>query len=150
MKSIIFFIISLFVVSSVFAQNDNSKKDKSEKENVYTVVEEMPKYIGGEDARITFLINNINYPKSAKEAGIQGTVYVTFVINTEGDVVDVKVLRGIGGGCDEEAIRVVSLMPKWIPGRQSGKVVNVQYNMPIKFTLTENEKKKNKKAKQKP
>jgi periplasmic protein TonB len=102
---------------------------------IFTVVEEMPSFPGGDEARIKFLTENIKYPQMAKESGISGTVYVTFVINEKGKVADVKVLRGIGGGCDEEAIRVVNLMPPWNAGKQSGKAVRVQFNMPIKFTL---------------
>jgi protein TonB len=71
----------------------------------------------------------------AKESGIQGRVFVTFVVERDGSVTDVRVLRGIGGGCDEEAIRVVQNMPKWSPGKQRGKSVRVQYNLPVKFTL---------------
>jgi protein TonB len=71
----------------------------------------------------------------ARESSIQGTVYVTFVVERDGSVTDVRVLRGIGGGCDEEAIRVIKAMPKWNPGKQRGKPVRVQFNMPIKFTL---------------
>ncbi|MEN8225218.1 MAG: energy transducer TonB, partial [Bacteroidota bacterium] len=82
-----------------------------------------------------YLGNNIKYPVMAKESGIQGKVYVTFVVETDGSITDVKVLRGIGGGCDEEAIRVVSTMPKWKPGKQRGKPVRVQYNLPVRFTL---------------
>lgn len=102
---------------------------------IFTVVEEMPTFPGGDESRIKFLTENIKYPQMAKESGIQGTVYVTFVIDERGRVADVKVLRGIGGGCDEEAIRVVKMMPPWNAGKQSGKPVRVQFNMPIKFTL---------------
>jgi protein TonB len=102
---------------------------------IFTVVESMPGYPGGDAARMKFLQENIKYPQMARESGIQGTVYVTFVVETEGSVTDVRVLRGIGGGCDEEAIRVINLMPKWNPGKQRGKPVRVQFNMPIKFTL---------------
>jgi protein TonB len=83
-----------------------------------------------------FLQDNIKYPIIAKESGIQGTVYVTFVVERSGAVTDVKILRGIGGGCDEEALRVVKNMPRWEPGTQRGKPVRVQFNMPIKFTLS--------------
>jgi protein TonB len=102
---------------------------------IFTVVEESPSYPGGEVARIQFLQQNIVYPQMARESGIQGTVYVTFVVERDGRVTDVRVLRGIGGGCDEEAIRVIKAMPKWNPGKQRGKPVRVQFNMPIKFTL---------------
>jgi protein TonB len=104
-------------------------------QEIFTVVEEQPSFPGGEEARIGFLLQSIKYPEEAKELGIQGKVFVTFVIETDGSITDVKVLRGIGGGCDEEAIRVVSLMPKWIPGKQRGTSVRVQFNLPIKFTL---------------
>jgi protein TonB len=102
---------------------------------IFTVVEEMPTFPGGDESRVKFLTENIKYPQMAKESGIQGTVFVTFVIDEKGRVADVKVLRGIGGGCDEEAIRVVKMMPPWNAGKQSGKPVRVQFNMPIKFTL---------------
>jgi protein TonB len=102
---------------------------------IFTVVEEQPGYPGGEEARISYLQQNIKYPEEAKELGIQGKVFVTFVVEVDGSITDVRVLRGIGGGCDEEAIRVVKSMPKWVPGKQRGVPVRVQFNLPIKFTL---------------
>jgi protein TonB len=102
---------------------------------IFTVVEEQPGYPGGEEARISYLQQNIKYPEEAKELGIQGKVFVTFVVEVDGSISDVRVLRGIGGGCDEEAIRVVRSMPKWVPGKQRGVPVRVQFNLPIKFTL---------------
>ena len=71
----------------------------------------------------------------ARENEIQGNVYVTFLVDKDGKVKDAKILRGIGGGCDEEALRVVSHMPDWKPGKQNGRAVMVQYNLPVKFTL---------------
>jgi periplasmic protein TonB len=106
-----------------------------EKKPIFTIVEEMPSFPGGDEPRVKFLRDNIVYPQMAKENNIQGTVYVSFVVDTKGKVTDVKLLRGIGGGCDEEAIRVVKLMPPWNPGKQNGKSVRVQFNMPIRFTL---------------
>jgi protein TonB len=102
---------------------------------VYTLTEIMPSFPGGDDARIKFLIYNIIYPQYAKEHGIQGTVYINFIVNTDGSVTDVNILRGIGGGCDEEAVRIVKQMPKWSPAYQSGKPVRVLFNMPVRFTL---------------
>lgn len=102
---------------------------------IFTVVEESPTFPGGDAARIQFLQENIKYPQIARESSIQGTVYVTFVVERTGKVTDVKILRGIGGGCDEEALRVIKAMPSWNPGKQRGKPVRVQFNMPIKFTL---------------
>ena len=126
------FSLAIFILSlNAFAQ---LKPDVDTP--IFTVVEQMPVYPGGDSARIKFLVDNMIYPKSAKDNGVQGTVYITFVIDETGGVTEIKVLRGIGGGCDEEAIRVVKLMPKWTPGKQSGKNVRVQFNMPLKFTLS--------------
>ncbi len=102
---------------------------------VYSVVEKMPSYPGGDDARVQFMVGNIKYPETAVKNKVMGTVYVTFVIKADGSISDVKVLRGIGSGCDEEAVRVIKLMPKWNPGMEKGKPVDVQFNLPIKFTL---------------
>ncbi len=106
-----------------------------EDKEVFTVVEEMPKYPGGMDAMISYLVNNIKYPEDAKKNKITGRVFVSFVVEKDGSIEHVKILRGIGGGCDEEAMRVVQNMPKWIPGKQKGKAVRVAYNLPIKFAL---------------
>lgn len=105
------------------------------KPTTYVYVEEMPEFNGGEEGRITFLRDNIKYPQIARETGIEGTVYIRFVVNEKGKVCETSVLRGIGGGCDEEALRVVNIMPDWKPGRQNGNAVRVEYNMPVKFTL---------------
>lgn len=102
---------------------------------IFTIVEQMPEFQGGEEKLFEYLSKNIKYPSMARENGITGTVYVTFVVEGDGKITDVKKLRGIGGGCDEEAIRVVKSMPSWKPGKQNGKSVRVQFNLPIKFTL---------------
>jgi protein TonB len=99
------------------------------------IVEEMPIFPGGDTDRLKFLANTIVYPQTAAENGIQGTVYFQFVIDSKGNITDVKILRGIGGGCDEEALRVIKMMPQWKPGRQNGKTVRVLYNMPVIFKL---------------
>ncbi len=104
-------------------------------EEIFTIVQDMPSFPGGDAAMLSYLGKNIKYPTLAKESGIQGTVYVTFVVEKDGSVSNVKVLRGIGGGCDEEAIRVVKSMPRWTPGKQRGKPVKVQYNLPCRFVL---------------
>ena len=111
------------------------EEEDVEEEKVFMVVEEQPSFPGGEQARMRYLSNNIDYPQLARESGIQGTVYVTFVVEKDGSITDVRVLRGIGGGCDKEAIRVVKEMPRWEAGMQRGKPVRVQFNMPIRFTL---------------
>jgi len=109
--------------------------EEVDEEQIFTIVEQMPSFPGGDAALMKYLGSSIKYPAIAKDAGIQGTVFVTFVVDEKGDVKDVKVLRSLGGGTDEEAIRVVRNMPKWTPGKQRGKPVKVQYNLPIRFTL---------------
>jgi TonB family protein len=109
-------------------------------QEVFPVVEKQPSYNGGQDAMIKFLIENIQYPPQAKANKVQGTVFVTFVVEVDGAVSNVKVLRGIGSGCDEEAARVVKMMPNWNPGEQKGKPVRVQFNLPIKFKLDSKKK----------
>ncbi len=102
---------------------------------IFTIVEDMPSFPGGEQALFKYLGENTKYPSMAKDAGVQGVVYVTFVVMENGSIENVRVLRGIGGGCDEEAVRVVKNMPSWSPGKQRGKPVRVQYNLPIRFIL---------------
>ncbi len=106
-----------------------------EEPEIFTIVEEMPSFPGGEAELFKYLNSNIKYPAMARDAGIQGIVYVTFVVKEDGKISDVRVLRGVGGGCDEEAVRVVEKMPSWKPGKQRGKSVRVQFNLPIRFTL---------------
>lgn len=118
-------------------QQQQNKVVEEEKVEIYHVVEQMPEYPGGEQIMRKFLRDNIRYPMMARESGINGTVYVTFVVSVTGQISDVKLLRGIGGGCDEEAVRVVKTMPAWIAGRQTGKPVPVQFNLPIKFSLNQ-------------
>lgn len=101
----------------------------------FQVVEDMPRFQGGEAALMKYLSGHIHYPELAKETGIQGTVFIKFVIESNGRIDRVRVLRGIGGGCDLEAIRVVKNMPKWVPGKQRGKPVAVFFTLPVKFKL---------------
>jgi protein TonB len=104
---------------------------------IFKVVESMPEFPGGEKAMYAFLSGNMIYPETAKDAGISGKVYITFVVERDGSITDVKVMRGIGGGCDEEAVRVIQKMPKWSPGKQRNIPVRVQFILDIKFTLSQ-------------
>ena len=106
-------------------------------DTVYQIVEKMPQYRGGEEAMMKYVADNIKYPQEAKDKNISGRVFVSFVIEKDGSVNEVKVLRGIGGGCDEEAVRVIKAMPKWKPGMQKGKPVRVNYQIPINFKLAD-------------
>lgn len=123
-------------VFDVYGSSAEMKKSPSvEIEEVYQVVEIDPMFPGGIEAMYEFLAQNIRYPQSARENNISGRVFLTFVVMADGSLANVRVIRGIGGGCDEEAVRVVKSMPKWIPGKSRGKAVNVQYNLPVNFSL---------------
>ncbi len=102
---------------------------------IFTIVEEMPSFPGGEEKMMEYIYKNFKYPPAARENGITGRVYVNFYIDKDGKVQNVKIARGIGGGLDEEALRVVKSMPPWKPGKQNGRAVNVNYNLPINCTL---------------
>ncbi|TAE09866.1 MAG: energy transducer TonB [Bacteroidetes bacterium] len=114
------------------------EKPKNEAPNqIYTVVQEPPSFPGGQEAMAKFLRQNFQYPKKAKKLGITGKVYVRFVVNKTGEITDVTTLKGIENcpECNEEAIRLVKMMPKWEPAKQNGNVVSTYYNLPFTFAL---------------
>lgn len=102
---------------------------------VFAVVEKMPLFPGGQDGLIAFLAKTIQYPKEAQEKGLQGRVVCSFIVEKDGSLSDVTVIRGIDPLLDQEALRVISVMPKWTPGTQRGKAVRVKYTVPLTFTL---------------
>lgn len=106
-----------------------------ERDEIFTVVEQQPEFAGGYDALAQFLRSNMRYPNAARKMDIEGTVHVSFVVSKTGSISEIKVLRGIMKECDEEAIRVVGLMPAWKPGMQNGHPVYVRMVMPLKFRL---------------
>ena len=110
-------------------------EEKVVEQEIFQIVEEMPSFPGGESKMMEYIAKNIKYPQIARETGIQGRVFTSFVVEPDGSISNVKVLRGIGGGCDEEAVRVVKSMPKWKPGKQRGKAVRVSYQTAIYFRL---------------
>lgn len=121
-----------------------SKKVKAG-DDVYIEVDNMPKFPGGDAARVKYMVENVQYPEIAKKKGVQGTVYVSFVVEKDGSITNTKVIKRIMNvkeveeavnALDAEAFRVVSSMPKWIPGTDKGKAVRVQFNMPIQFKLS--------------
>ena len=105
------------------------------KDDVYKLVDNMPRFTGCDEARIRYIMNNVKYPAAALEKGIEGTVYIAFIVEKDGSITNAKVIKGLGKPCDMEALRVIRAMPKWIPGTQKGNPVRVQFNMPIKFKL---------------
>jgi protein TonB len=111
------------------------EEEEAAEEEIFTIVETNPSFPGGEGKMYEYLGSNMKYPPIARDNNIQGRVYVSFVVEKNGKITDVRVLRGIGGGCDEEAIRVVKSMPGWSPGKQRGKAVRVRFNLPIVFKL---------------
>jgi TonB family protein len=120
----------------VITKKENSKEEsrvtgnqKSDNSAVFTVVEEMPSFPGGESERAWFISTNLRVPPESAE----GTVYVSFVVKEDGSITDAKILRGLGKNYDDEVLRVISLMPKWLPGKQNGETVAVKFNMPVKF-----------------
>lgn len=115
----------------------NAETD-DEEPTPFSIVEEQPTYPKGTDALLKYLGDNIKYPFVAKQAGISGTVIISFIVEKDGSISNVKVVHGIGGGCNIEAIRVVSMMPKWTPGKQRGKPVRVPFQIPVIFLLHAN------------
>jgi protein TonB len=102
---------------------------------IFTVVEQQPEFQGGYEAMMNFIKKNMRYPASARRMGVDGTVYVQFVVGKDGAITEVKTIRGISADCDKEAERVVNMMPPWKPGRQNGKPVFVRFVLPIRFKL---------------
>lgn len=129
-KKVLPVIFLLSTSSASFCQ------DTIKHEPIFQFVEEPPMFPGGEDKLMEYLGRNIKYPVKARDNGISGRVYITFVVDSSGSIKDVKILKGIEG-LNEEALRVVNMMPKWTPGKQNGRNVMVQYNLPIVFSLSE-------------
>lgn len=113
------------------------EEKRHEKEDVLSIIEEPGSFPGGVEAMKTFITKNLRYPEKMKEAAVQGKVYLKFIVSETGEISDVKIVRGLSGcpECDEEAIRVVKMMPKWIPGKNNGKAVKSYYNLPVNFKL---------------
>ena len=112
------------------------KEEEEEEEVVFVVVEKMPEFPGGQQALFKYLSENVKYPVIAQENGIQGRVICQFVVNKDGKIVDVEVVRSGGDpSLDKEAVRVIKSMPNWKPGQQRGKAVRVKYTVPVNFRL---------------
>lgn len=117
--------------------NSGVKKVTFEEENpaILSIAQVMPQFPGGDEALLTYFGSKIKYPEIAKKDSIQGVVVLDFIVEKDGSISDLKVLRDIGGGCGEEAIRIAKLMPKWSPGKQDGQTVRVGFKLPIRFKL---------------
>lgn len=123
-----------FIIIERNAQNINLALSSST-DKVYTVVEHHPEYVGGFDKMKEFISSNLRYPDIARQKGIQGSVFASFIVDETGAISDIQLVKGISEECDAEAARVIKLMPKWTPGTQDGKNVKVRFVLPIKFAL---------------
>ena len=129
-------IVLVFMMS--FALNLNAQVDKPDNDAdvVYTIVDKEASYPGGIEALNTFLARNIIYPTLAKQKNIQGKVIISFIIEKNGSISNIKIVKDIGEGCGEEGVRIVKLMPKWKPAQQKGEPVRQQFVLPVLFKLT--------------
>ncbi len=138
MKNLFRSFLSLLVLLFTFLMSnaqDTIKKNSAEKDVAYTIIEEMPRFPGGEKGMYSFINSTIRYPERAMENHIEGTVSISFDIDTDGTVLNPKILSGLGSGCDEEALRIIQLMPKWIPGKRNGLTVKMKRDLSIKFKI---------------
>ena len=140
MKTIKLFLIVVFSFSIIVCLAQN--KEKKSKDGVFFEVDEMPVYPGGDEAFRKDLIGQVKYPEEAKKAGIQGKVYVSFVVDETGKVTNAKIERGAEPSLDKEALRVVQQLKSWTPGKEKGKAVKVAFTVPIQFALDDKKEKK--------
>ena len=124
-------LMMLVLLFSFMTSTAQTKKNNM----VYDVVEVMPQFPGGQIAMLKYIMENIKYPKQIMEEGIQGRVTVSFIVEKDGRVSNVRLLRSVQSALDKEAIRVVKSMPKWTPGKHNGKPVRVRFNLPVMFKL---------------
>lgn len=127
--------MSLMAVCCLVTASAQKTVVSQKNQKVYDVAEQMPEYPGGMPAMFEFLMKNMKYPKDAEKQKVEGRVMVMFVVETDGSISDVKVAKNTFPSLDAEAVRVVQSMPKWTPGRDKGKVVRVQYTLPVSFRL---------------
>jgi TonB family protein len=144
----IFLPLTLLLLSTLsIAQTQNSEEliqapkavEEAPQDEIFVIVEKMPEFPGGQAALMQYLSSNIKYPEECRKMGVEGKVYVKFIVDVTGNIVNVQVLRGISDGklLEKEAVRVVQAMPKWKPGTQGGKAVGVYFTLPIAFKLGE-------------
>ena len=123
------------VVEKVQIEEPKQEVKQEVTQKIFDVVEQQPSFPGGQSALLSWLSSNIHYPPVAEENGIQGRVVVSFVVEPDGSISNVQVVRGVDPSLDKEAVRVTKAMPKWVPGKQNGQAVRVKYNLPVTFKL---------------
>ena len=141
-RMILLAMMSAGLTLSVQAQKTVVSNEASAKEKVYDVVEQMPEYPGGMSELMKFIGETMKYPEDAEKQQKEGLVLVRFVVEKDGSVNDVEVVKDAWPSLDAEAIRVVKLLPKWTPGKQNGKVVRVKYTIPFRFAIPADKKEK--------
>ena len=141
------FITSFLILSfqTNAQESDSTVVDSTQTEQIFTIVETLPSFPGGMPAFYRYVGKNMNYPTQAKRMGVEGKVLLTFVVDKTGTIKDIEVVRGIGSGCDQEAIHVLKNSPKWNPGIQRGRKVNTKMMIPLIFKLSDPKKGKKKK-----
>ena len=128
-------IIALVILSSFSLCHSQDTTMSNISEEPFVFHDQMPEFPGGDDALMLFIQKNLKYPKDALKKEIEGVVMVNFMVGADGIISKANVTKGIGMGCDEEAIRIILSMPKWKPGKQGGQYVPVYFDIPVNFTL---------------
>lgn len=129
-------LFSILFASALFLSVPNLAQEATKsKETVHQEVSEMPVPPGGMEGWINYFKNNLKYPETVKKNGVEGMVMLSFIVRKDGSVSDVQVLRGIGAGCDEEAVRLLTSSEKWTPGKKENKPVDVEMKLPVQFKL---------------
>ena len=137
MKKFLLFLFAFLFIGQTFVS--------AQTESIADFAEEEPMFPGGEEAMMKFIQNNIEYPQKSVDAGEQGIVYAQFVVYKDGHLGEFRIMRGVSTSLDKETLRLLKLMPNWVPGKQKGKLVNVRYTLPIYFRLDESKSNKTKK-----
>ena len=132
MKRLALLLSAILLTNMAFCQEE---KKVSVDDEVFVVVEEQAEFPGGLDSMYAYIVKNLKYPEAAKEKGIEGRVFVSFIIEKDGSISNILIKRAIGGGCEEAAVEMIKNMPKWKPGKQRGKPVRVKYTVPVNFRL---------------
>ncbi len=133
-KGIMIAMLALFVCTLGFVQ-ETKAQDPMKEAKVITEVDQKPMPVGGMEALYAYFLNNLKYPELAKTKKVEGTVVATFLVQKDGSISDVEILRGIGAGCDEESLRIIQGMDDWIPGKIKEEAVVTRMTLPVKFKL---------------
>jgi len=136
-------LFTLLLLLPLFSFSQEEETPNNPKNTTYDVVAVSPEYPGGPSAMSQFIVDNFQYPEKAIKRNEQGTIWIEFEVRKSGDLSDIKVVKGVSRSLDAECVRIIALMPKWSPGEQKGKKVNVRYTIPIKARMETPKKKRN-------